>query len=304
MEDCLYDTSWTLHSISQISPSFTALCGFDERVLKRPAKQLKDYLIQATTEKRALYENEQADSEKTGSLREVTFLPLEHPGILISVIHERASSKFILYGRDDESPYSLLLTKAAAPVVHKFTAFLFDSFSVSAVPLKLPSTLLYDTLQAYMSTITTTTTSQSAPSHTPLTKATLSSLRLTFSFSPPIAPKLRSIDIDIPLASLTAQTPGRTILTSISTHLERATGIYPLAIGLGVEAKEGENERALARISKVSCAAFALSVDGRLKYTLKSVGSAVQFEDTVRKANQAMLDVISNEAAKKTGRNR
>jgi hypothetical protein len=303
MEDCLYDTSWTLHSISQLSPSFTALCAFDERALKRPAQKLKDYLTQATAEKRALYENEQADSEKTGTLREVTFCPLEHPGILISVTHERALSKFILYGRSDETPYSLLLTKAAAPLVHKLTAFLLDTFSVSAIPLKLPSTLLYDTLQAYMSNITTTFSPQTRTPTPILSKATLSSLRLTFSFSPPIAPKLRSIDIDIPLASLTAQTPGRTILTSISTHLERATGIYPLAIGLGTEAKEGENERALARISKVSCAAFALSVDGRLKYTLKSVESAVQFEDTVRKANQAMLDVIFDEAAKKNGRN-
>ena len=65
MEDCLYDTSWTLHSISQLSPSFTAMCAFEERALKRLAKQLKDYLTQPTTEKRALYENEQADSERT-----------------------------------------------------------------------------------------------------------------------------------------------------------------------------------------------------------------------------------------------
>ena len=280
------------------------MCAFEERALKRLAKQLKDYLTQPTTEKRALYENEQADSERTGSLREVTFRPLEHPGILISVTHERALSKFILYGKDDETPYTLLLTKAAALLVHKLTAFLFDTFSVSATPLKLPSTLLYDTLEAYMSTITTTATQQPPSSHIPLSKATLSSLRLTFSFSPPIAPKLRSIDIDIPLATLTAQTPGRTILTSISTHLERATGIYPLAIGLGTEAAEGENEAALARISKVSCAAFALSVEGRLKYTLKAVESAVQFEDTVRKANQAMLHVIFDEATKKKGRNR
>jgi hypothetical protein len=303
MEDCLYDTSWTLYSLSQLSPSFTALCAFDERALKRPAKQLKDYLTQSTTEKRPLYENEQADSEKTGSLREVTFSALEHPGILISVTHERAVSKFILYGKDDETPYTLLLTKAAAALVHKLTAFLFDTFSVSATPLKLPSTLLYDTLETYMRTITTTTTQQPPSRQIPLSKVTLSSLRLTFSFSPPIAPKLRSIDIDIPLASLTAQTPGRTILTSISTHLERATGIYPLAIGLGTEAAEGENDAALARISKVSCAAFALSVEGRLKYTFKAVESAVRFEDTVRKANQAMLHVIFDEATKKKGRN-
>lgn len=303
MEDCLYDTSWTLLSISQISPSFTALCAFDERALQRAARQLKDYLTQPTTEKRALYENEQADSDKTGSLREVTFRPLKHPGILIRVVHERALSKFVLYGKDDETPYTLLLTKAGAPLIHKLTTFLFDTFSVFATPLKLPSTLLYDTLEAYMSTITTTTTQQPPSRHMPLSKATLSSLRLTFSFSPPIAPKLRSIDIDIPLASLTAQTPGRTILTSISTHLERATGIYPLAIGLGTEAAEGENDAALARISKVSCAAFALSVEGRLKYTLKAVESAVQLEDTVRTANQAMLHVIFDEATKKKGRN-
>lgn len=299
MEACLYDTSWTLHVITQVSPSFTTLCVSDERALRRPAKQLKDYLTSPTTEKRALYENEQSDAEKTGTLRDVTFLPLEHPALLITVTHERALSKFILYGKDDESPYILVLTKAAAPLVHKFTAFFFDTFSITIVPLKLPSTLLYDMLQEYMSKITTT----KQGSQSSLSKATLSSLRLTFSFAPPVAPKLKSLDVDIPLASLTAQTPGRTILTSISTHLERATGIYPLAIGLGAEAKEGENEKALARISKVSCAAFALSVEGRLKYTLKAVDSAVQFEDTARKANQGMLDAIFEEAVKRKNKN-
>lgn len=294
MEDCLYDTSWTLHALTHSSPSFTSLCASDEHTLKRPAKQLKDFLT-TSTEKRALYENEQSDAEKTGVLRDINFSPLEHPAILITVSHERALSKFIIYGADNRPPYSysLLLTKAGAPLVHKVTAFLFEIYSVSFVPLKLPSTLLYDTLQAYMSTITST--QQDAQKQ--LSRSTLSSLRITFAFSPPVSPKLKSIDIDIPLASLLAQTPGRTILTSIATHLERATGIYPLAIGLGTEAKEGENEKALARISKVSCASFAISVEGRLKYTLKAVEGAMQFEHAARGANRDMLAALVAEAS-------
>lgn len=300
MESCLYDTSWSLHCITHISSAFTSLCASDERALKRPAKQLKDFLTAPATEKRALYENEQPEAERIGSLREVTFQPLEHPAILISVTYEHgALSKFILYGKDDRSPYDLLLTKAAASLVQKLTIFLSDAFSVEVVPLKLPSTLLYDTLQDYMATITTT---QQDPQKR-LSKSTLSSLRLTFSFAPPVAPKLKNIDIDIPLASLTAQTPGRTILTSISNHLERATGIYPLAIGLGTEVKEGQNDKALARISKVSCAAFAVSVDGRLKFTLKAVEAAVQLEDTARKTNQRMLDAIAMEVKKRRVQN-
>jgi hypothetical protein len=293
MEDYLYDTSWTLHTVSQVSPSYAALCAFDERALKHPAKQLKDYLS-STTEKRALYENEQPDVEKTGSLQEVTFRPVPRTGILISVTHERALSKFLLYGRDNTSPYRLLLTKAAAPIVHKFTTFLFDTFSVSTVPAKLPSTLLYDTLKSYM--ITACRTQQSA-------EATLAALRISFSFSPPIAPKLRSMDIDIPIASMTDPTPHQTLMKSISAHLERLTGILPITIGL-TETKEGEKfETSLARLSKVSCAGFALSVEGRLKFTLKAVESAVEFEWMARKANQDLLDATLVEVMKKTGEN-
>jgi Kinetochore complex Sim4 subunit Fta1 len=295
MEDCLYDTSWTLHALTHSSSTFNSFCAFNEQALKRPAKQLKDFLSATPAEKRSLYENEQSDIEKTGTLREVIFRPLEHPAILITLTHEHALSKFILYGAYDRPPYSLLLTKAAAPLVHKVTAFLFETFSASFTPLKLPSTLLYDTLQSYMSIVTTT----KQDTQNQLSKSTLSTLRMTFAFSPPVSPKLKSIDIDIPLASLLAQTPGRTILTSIATHLERATGIYPLAIGLGMEAKEGENEKALARISKVSCAAFALSMEGRLKYTLKAVEGAVQFEDTARRANRDMLTAIVAEASQR-----
>lgn len=293
MNNCLYDTSWKLHTVSQVSPSYAAFCAFDGRALRRPAEQLKDYLS-STTEKRALYENEQPDVEKTGSLREVTFCPVMRTGILISVTHEHALSKFLLYGRDYKSPYRLLLTKAAAPIVHKFTTFLFDTFSVSAVPAKLPSTLLYDTLKSYM--ITATRSQQCA-------EATLAALRISISFLPPIAPKLRSMDVDIPLASMTDPTPHQTLVKSISAHLERLTGILPITIGL-TETKEGENlEMSLARLSKVSCAGFALSVEGRLKFTFKAVESGGYCGYPVRKVNQDMLDAILVEVMKEMDKN-
>lgn len=281
MEDCLYDTSWTIHALSQMSAAaITALCA------KLPAKQLKDYLS-STTEKRALYENEQPDVEKTGDLQDITFRHWE-TGSFYCITHERAISKFVLYG---SSPPRLLLTRAAAPIVHKFTSYLFDTFSISTVPVKLPSTLLYDLLKSYMATITTAQQSAEAT----LSKATLSALRITFSFLPPVAPKLRSIDVDIniPNASLTTQAANQTIINSINAHIERATGAFTLSL----KPKE-EHDKEATRMSKVSCAAFALSVEGKLKFTLKAVESAVQFEDIARKANKDILDAIVVEVRK------
>jgi hypothetical protein len=297
MDDCLYDTSWKLHTVSQVSPSYAALCAsYDPCALKRPAEQLKNYLL-STTEERALHENEQPDVEKTGSLREVTFRAVLQTGILISVTHERALSKFLLYGDVTSRPYRLLLTKAAAPIVHKFTTFLFDTFSVSTIPTKLPGTLLYNTLEYYM--ITATRTQQSA-------EATLSALRLSFSFSPPIAPKLRSMDIDIPIGPIASRadpTPHETIMKSISAHLQRVSGILPIAIGLGTETKDGENKAPLAQLSKVSCAGFALSAEGRLKFTHKAVETALDFALPARLANQNMLDAILAEVMKEMDKN-
>ena len=346
MDDTLYDASWTLYSIHSTSQSYITLPTADSTRQSRLATQLRSYLDR-TKVPTDPYDSE---AERTGTLRDCTWTSLQKDaGQKIELVHDKATYRFLLMsGRETVSGkprLSLLLTKATAAIAKKFTGFLLDTFQGTLAPLKLPSALLQEALHAYLSTLGAEFPSDSTPSlRQPTTiQSIIGNLKVTVTFGAPVAPHLKTMDIDIPPDSVTKllqqiekakqednstrrnRTNGQrnggnesantdtTLLGLLAELIEARSGIRipitttnPTASSTGTtspspstnatttNAAPSPNSEQILRISKITSAAFALSVDGRLKFAAKAVQSAVgeAAETLVRMANGEMLERI------------
>lgn len=247
-------------------------------------------------------------------------VPVE--GVMAMLTYDKATYKFVFYAattqqsvqpkstkssRKDKNtnPLPLLLMKSNASLSRHFVAFLENTFNVTVTPLKLPATLLQQTLQQYITFLYGSLQPVRSLQFTEsILRDTIGNLKITLATNiahpngPEIAKGLRSMDIDVPsetlhqlLAAPTAKaTNGRSSATAANTttsflvglcdHIHEKTGLIlplpPLTTtngnhGTDSTANEREEDEPPLKITRISTSAFAISSEGRLKLSSKAV---------------------------------
>lgn len=336
MNDILYETSLTAYALPDPTPPLIALLSASTARLSDQARTLRDHLSTG----RVAYEREE-EQEKIGGLRECSFTLLRQDdavpyGIAVTLLYDKISYKFLLYGdaapssrttskgkqRQPEQSISLLLVKASSSVTARFFSFLDTHFQAPPViPLKLPAAHLPTALNAYINALVASHQTISAD-HALLDflRDTIGILKLTISITnAEVAKSLRSIDIDIPPETLyqfvtdTESEAQSGFLSSLYKHLRARTGLLlplvppppgPRRSAGAADPPQPEEDPPL-KLYRLSCAAFALSSEGRLKLSARSVqlvdaipGLGSGEENVVRRANLGLLRGLVEEATK------
>ncbi|OJJ44407.1 hypothetical protein ASPZODRAFT_18600 [Penicilliopsis zonata CBS 506.65] len=318
----LLNTSWTLHRLSPLQhPEFQTLLG-NQVALKTYANRLREQLIGNSvtgayigTTPLAAAADEEALS-KTGALKACTWEPIDIPdedgqssisGISIVLEYENAVYKAaLLAGRDGQgsrgdnatTALPLLLTRLPNALRQTVTTFLSATFDVYCALLRLPPYFLCTGLERYLHNLTGGSSGPVMdPSSDPrfILEDVVKEMQLTLSFSQPIAPSLKSLNVNVPresfsqfvLPSTNAPAASKTpFLTSLGTYLETH-----LAMKLDLDDLSGQKTLAhqYIRLSKVACSAFVLGTEGRLKL----VANLAEDDDDEAALSQKNLRVLS-----------
>jgi len=339
MEDSLYDTSWLIHSLPTLTPSFLALLAPPSTQQERSERTGKlsthaGAFGESISQGRPRYESEE-EREKLGSLSQCKWTRLERlapqepqtqqlsrkrtrddgeddsstsHGILISLIYERTTYKFIIYTTpnavsskrsrtetsnhapsNQESWTAILLSKSSPTLLRSLTTYLSDTFALADIhPLQLPSALIQKTLQDYLSTIYSSLSTAPGSSQTQVQDLfinIISSVRLTIGFSAPVAPHLKSLDIAVaPYAVLKALPEnGRFgiehFMSTLAGYIWTNTGLKIPVLddrdgvvrSLNCEGADIAKSDAPMKISRISNAAYAISCDHRIKFVSRPV---------------------------------
>ena len=223
-----------------------------------------------------------------------------------------------------QRPNTILLLSKSTPTTFKHVvSFLQDELDTGArhqdtpaTPLKLSGPTLQACFHGFIRALASPPPSgTSASSHhddvrrwvNVNVEEILGAVKVTVSFGTVVAQAgLKSLEIDLPansvkglLSARNGSNPGmdgeerpRTLLALLAAQIEARTGLrLPVA---SEEARQEEDDPIL-RITKLTCAAFALSGDGRLKFSskaLSAVRGSAQGERMVGRAQEEMLGRI------------
>ncbi|KAI9369720.1 kinetochore complex Sim4 subunit Fta1-domain-containing protein [Aspergillus egyptiacus] len=200
----------------------------------------------------------------------------------------------------------LLLTRLPKVLRESFTSFLSSTFDTYVSPLRLPSSFLCEALETYVRGLVPEPGSGSsgaatAANRTGLIEDVVREMHLTLSFSEPVAPLLKALNLSIPRetfksflsgASSSSALPGErkkeeeeeagigdSVLSGLEGYLRRH-----LALELGLDilplaSEQGSGSRlssALAggyvRLTRVACAGFVVTGEGRIKVVASTSG--------------------------------
>lgn len=275
----LFNTSWTIHRLSPLhhGKDCETLLG-NEVALKAYETRLREHL---TGEVLA---GVQADTiaddgalAKTGTLNECLWQPISPSremsesqgvlqGILVTLEYENITYKAALLtdssnDRKGSTSLPLVLTRFPTALRQTFLAFLSANFDTYISPLRLPSNFLCVGLETYIGALQRAETVE-----------TIRELQLTLSFSPSIAPDLKSLNVNVSRAALSdflrAKAPVRgqslkqkmrsPLIDNLTSYLEEH-----LAMKLNLDGSDQTKQH--IRLSKIVCASFVLGGEGRLK---------------------------------------
>ena len=217
----------------------------------------------------------------------------------------------------------LLLSKSTPTTFKHIVSFLQDELDTGArdhdapaTPLKLSGTALQACFHGFIAALASlspcgvSTSSHRDDGRRPVdvnVEEILGAVKVTVTFGIVVAQAgLKSLEIDLPANSVKGllsarngsnprmdgeERPG-TLLALLAAQIEARTGLrLPVA---SEEARQEEDDPIL-RITKLTCAAFALSGDGRLKFSSKALGAvrgSTQGERMVGRAQEEMLGRI------------
>ncbi|KAI2685494.1 hypothetical protein CBS147333_8563 [Penicillium roqueforti] len=295
----LFNTSWTIHRLSPLHHGKDYKALLDNQVaLETYATRLRDHLtgdVLAGVHTSTGAADDDAFS-KTGALKNCLWRPISSqpsrdeapsrsqsitfPGILVTLEYENIIYKAALLA-DTKSPPTqrtgstslpLLLTRFPTALRQTFLTFLSTNFDTYCSPLRLPSSFICAGLEKYVDTLRTQRTSTSDT-----VEDIIKELQLTLSFSPSIAPALRSLNVSITRASLAdflRDQSGQSAPESRLQHKLRSPLIANLtsylethlAMKLDLDGSSSDQvAKQHVRLSKVACAAFVLGGEGRVK---------------------------------------
>ncbi|KAJ5211305.1 hypothetical protein N7491_011126 [Penicillium cf. griseofulvum] len=296
----LFNTSWTIHRLSPLHHGKDCETLLDNQVaLKTYATRLRDHLTgdvlaSIHTSTGAADDN---TLSKAGALKDCLWRPLApqsarddapsrsqnttFPGILVTLEYENIIYKAALLADSKSSPNQrtgstslpLLLTRFPTALRQTFLTFLSTNFDTYCSPLRLPSSFLCAGLETYVDTLRT-----KQPSTSDTVEEVIKELQLTLSFSPSIAPDLRSLNVSVAHASLAGflqdhpkqlAPKSRSLQHKLrSPFIANLTSYLDTHLAMKLDLDGSSSDQAAkqhVRLSKVACAAFVLGSEGRVK---------------------------------------
>ncbi|KAK5063090.1 hypothetical protein LTR84_005166 [Exophiala bonariae] len=151
-------------------------------------------------------------------------------GLLVSLVYDKTTYKFAIFAaaqpetstkrprfsafrppapRTTETKpdnQGIVLAKASPSAFKAFQSYLSDMFAIKEInALKLPPQFLQSTIAKYISTIHTGLSRTTSERQLPLDiKAVLGMMKISISFSAPIAPSLKMLDVEVPSETILA----------------------------------------------------------------------------------------------------
>ncbi|KAL4931043.1 uncharacterized protein BDV17DRAFT_289044 [Aspergillus undulatus] len=211
----------------------------------------------------------------------------------------------------------LLLTRLPKPLRESFLSFLSSNFDTYASPLRISSAGLAGLLEGYVDALSTPAPASGTAgaggesgsqdqNETEEVGDIIKELHLTLTFAPPIAPSLRGLNVSIPRETFgvflrDSKMEGKgSVLEGLSRYLQKH-----LAMELGLPlpssaplSSVGENSGnaslvgGYVRLTRIACAGFVLTSEGRLKIVGNGKsrnGSGEDEEVTGRGRNEGAL---------------
>ncbi|KAL4749897.1 hypothetical protein BDW72DRAFT_176929 [Aspergillus terricola var. indicus] len=210
----------------------------------------------------------------------------------------------------------LLLTRLPKPLRESFISFLSSNFDTYVSALRITSQGLCGVLESYLSGLTLTGAVNAGAD----VEEIMRELQITLSFAPPIAPSLKALIVCIPRETagsfirVSGSTSyvgkgGNSVLSGLSAYLSRH-----LALDLRLPLLEDEAATAAgsllaggyARLTRIACASFVVTSEGRLKIVAKKEDRAGGAEDDERKrgelrGGEALLRAVLKRAGNNMG---
>lgn len=304
----LLNTSWTLHRLSPLHHGKDCETLVDNpAALKTYATRLRDHLtgdVLAGIHASATTADDDALS-KTGALVGCHWQSLSgwgalnndddntsFPGILVTLEYENIIYKAALLAETQTSLQSqnqqkgstalpLLLTRFPTALRQTFISFLSSNFDTYCSSLRLQSSFLCAGLETYIDVLhggSATHPSGSAD----LIEDVIKELQLTLSFSPLVAPALRTLNVNVSRSSLggflheqPTASRGRSLRQKLRSPLTGNLTSYletHLAMNIDLDGSNTGNQpsKQHVRLSKVACAAFVLGSEGRMKLVVNA----------------------------------
>ena len=327
---CLLDISWSLYCVNDLAwPSRDIR---DTNAFGAPARNL-DSILHRTSIGGAEYDEE--DSDRAGGFHRSSWELIRSDsvrkntvrGVLVTVEYDRSSYKAVLLLQPNTRQratagsrgprISLLLLRMPTTLSRRFIKFLETEMSPSTTvtvrPLKLPTSLLCSMLESYINTLSTLPSAQALPSYSKdtalqdLPTQMLRDVRISLSFLGPVAPHLRSLDLDIPYETAWKlikpgveedydRSEGTGFLQRLAGHIDRTMG---LKLPWRTQNKgEGKEDEELIRISRITCASLVVAADGKVKLVGKFADGINDDEmlGLIAKANNELVDALVKRA--------
>ncbi|KAJ5735273.1 CENP-A-nucleosome distal centromere subunit CENP-L [Penicillium malachiteum] len=336
----LFNTSWTLHRLSPLHHKKDCEALLDNQyALNTYAARLRDQLtgdVLAGLQATASAADDDALS-KTGALKECTWRSFStsspsgdassasdrhasFPGILVTLEYENITYKAALLAESSSSSQRpsragstflpLLLTKCPNALRQTLISFLSANFDAYCAPLRLSSAFLCSGLEKFVDELRTGSDRTASDD---ILEEVIRELQLTLAFSAAIAPALKSLNVSIARSSLAgfihdgANTSKRTLkqklrcplIPNLTSYLETH-----LAMQLDLDGSSpNQVAKQHVRLSKVTCAAFVLGGDGRMKLVVSATRSENQGQDermgkdeAALRASEALLHAVIGKA--------
>ena len=308
----LYDTSWTIYQIpsklkcdSRYRNLLTSQAAIDAL-----GRNLKTFLGET---RRKAQEYDDSDSDRLGGLQTVDvdrFGDDESDaysveGLFITLAYERATYKAafcrqtVNRQRDsqeelDNVALPLCLLRMPNHLSKRMFEFLYDVFHITPESSKFSTAFLYDILADYIST---TNAVSDDTARLDLLSTVIKDVKLSYSFAPPVAPQLKTLDLSVSLDAVADIMNGR--LPEIPRHMrsdgpaliESLVDHLDIQTGLQLPRPRVHDSQPLIKVSKIGCAAFVMSSDGKIKLVSKVLDSVVRAE-CITASEQANGDLL------------
>lgn len=258
------------------------------------------------------------DREPAGLLITLSYETITYRAALLARpgVQPQSQKKARKRGRPSKSSSSssstylpLLLTRLPKSLRESFTAFLSSTFDTYVSSLRISSAGLCDVLESYVASVTSSTTSSSTS-----VEDVIREMQLALSFAPPIAPSLKALTVNIPRETLMTflQTPnssigssggagsGSSVLSGLSEYLQKHLALelgLPLPFPTSATGGSGSLVGGYVRLTKVACAGFVATGEGRLKVVAK-VGEGSEDEKNMGalRGGEALVKAILERA--------
>lgn len=326
----LLNTSWTLHRLSPLhhGKEFHTLID-NPAALNTYATRLRDQLtgdVLAGLQAVPALAGDDEGLSKTGALKTCSWESIgmslnennednEMHGILVALEYENAVYKAVLLPglgparenttsitstasteRKGSTHLPLLMTRLPTALRQTVISFLSTNFDTYCSAFRLPSNFMCAGLDVYVGAFLSSDYGDDGT-----LEDVVKDMHLTLSFSPSIAPALRSLNIAIPRASFgeflrnspttPANSNGNPFLSNLSAYIEKHLS---MKLDLGASSTAQPPAKKHMRLSKIACGGFVLGSEGRMKLVALSERKAA--------AGDGDEDGDGEEARVRTGR--